>query len=88
MINNVILAGRFNGFDGDNKILLKMESLENHQIGKINIPYDLKDKIVNFIKENDVIGVKGYVEIDNIHNIIIVATKISFISSSQTKGSE
>ena len=88
MINNVILAGKFNGFDDENRILLKMESLENRQIIKVNIPNDLKDKIVNFIKENDVIGIKGYIELDDTHNIVIEATKISFISSNQTKGSE
>ena len=63
MINNVILAGKFNGFDDENRILLKMESLENRQNINLNIPNDLKDKIVNSIKENDVIGIKGYIEL-------------------------
>ena len=83
MINNVILTGRFKGFSNDNKLLLKMENLENHQIVKIDIADGLKDKIVEFIKENDVVGIKGYVELDNIHNIIIVATKITFLSNTK-----
>ena len=83
MINNVILTGHFKGFSDDNKLLLKMENLENHKIVKIDIADGLKDKIVEFIRENDVVGIKGYVELDSIRNIIIVATKITFLSSKQ-----
>lgn len=83
MINNVILAGHFKGFSDNNKLLLKMENLENHQIIKIDITNGLKDKIANFIKENDFVGIKGYIELDNIHNIIIIATKITFLSNKQ-----
>ena len=56
MINNVILTGRFKGFNDDNQLLLKIEVLENHQIVKIDITSDLKDKIVDFIKEEDIVG--------------------------------
>ena len=83
MVNNVILTGRFKGFSEDDKLLLKMNNSDNHQIIKINIADDLKDKIVKFIKEDDVVGIKGYMEIDNINNIIIIATKITFLSKKQ-----
>ena len=80
MVNNVILTGNFKGFSDDNKILLKLETLENHQIVKIDIVDNLKDKIAELIKKDDVIGIKGHIELDNVHNIIIVATKITFLS--------
>lgn len=80
MVNNVILTGNFKGFSDNNKILLKLETLENLQIVKINIVDNLKDKIAELIREDDVICIKGYIKLDNVHNIIIVATKITFLS--------
>ena len=50
MVNNVILTGHFKGFSDDNKILLKMEPLESHQIVKIDIADNVKEKILEFIK--------------------------------------
>ena len=80
MINNVILIGHFKGFSSNNKLLLKIEASENEQIVKINIASELKDKIVKFIKTGDVVGIKGFIELNNADNIIIVATKITFLS--------
>ncbi len=83
MINNFILTGHFKGFSNDDKILLKTENLGNHKIIKIDIANDLKDNIAKFIKENDFVGIKGYIELDNTHSIIIIATKITFLSNKQ-----
>lgn len=81
MINNVILTGHFKGFSNDNKILLKLDKLVNHQTVKINIANDLKGKIKEFIKDDDIVGIKGYIELDDNNSIIIVATKITFLSN-------
>ena len=37
------------------------------------------------IKENDLIGIKGYIEVDDLHRIIIIATKITFISNKKAQ---
>ena len=39
----------------------------------------------NIQKENDLISIKGYIEIDDLHRIIIVATKITFISNKKVQ---
>ena len=39
----------------------------------------------SLIKENDLISIKGYIEIDDLHRIIIVATKITFLSSKKAQ---
>ena len=83
MINNVILAGRFKGFSDNYHLLLKIESLENHKIVKIDISSDLKEKITDFVKEDDIVGIKGYIELDSVHKIIVVATRITFLSTKQ-----
>ena len=80
MINNVIIIGHFKGFSNDNKLLLKMEALENEQIIGIDIASELKDKIIKFIKDEDIVGIKGCIELNDTNNIIIVATKITFLS--------
>lgn len=81
MINIVILTGHFKGFSNDNKILLKLDKLVNHQTVKIDITNNLKEKIEEFIKDDDIVGIKGYIELDDNNSIIIVATKITFLSN-------
>lgn len=83
MINGVVLTGRFFGFNDDGKLLLKVENLQNRQIVKIDISEDTKTKICKFINEKDIIGIKGYIELDDISNIIIIASKITFLSDNK-----
>ena len=78
MINNVILTGHFKGFCDNDKLLLEIETFENHQIVKIDVASELKEKILNFIKEDDIVAIKGYIGPDNTDNIIIVANRITF----------
>lgn len=82
MVNNIILTGYFKGFNDDTKILLILETLENYQSVKIDIADSLKDKIAKFIRENDIVVIKVYIELDSIHSIIIVATRVTFLSKS------
>ena len=39
----------------------------------------------NYIKENDLISIKGYIEIDDLHRIIIVATKLLFYQAKKLR---
>lgn len=80
MINNVMLSGKYKGIENDS-LLLKIDSLENNQVARINISEDLKEKLENWLKIGDVIGIKGYIDIDDIHRIIVIATKIMFLSN-------
>lgn len=83
MINNVVLTGRFMGFNNDNDLLLKVDGLQNHQIVKIDISKELKVKLCEFVEENDIIGIKGYIELNSISNIKIIASKITFLSDNK-----
>jgi len=80
MTNTIILAGNYNGFDKNGNLLIKLECLKNNKIVKITIDDTLKNKILNFIRNNDVIGIVGSIELDRMNNIIIVATKVTFLS--------
>ena len=78
MVNSVVISGCFKGIENE-ELLLKVEGLENHQIVRINISKGFQKELDNYIKENDLIGIKGYIEVDDLHRIIIIATKITFI---------
>lgn len=79
-INNIVLTGYFIGFENDN-LLLKIDSCENHQIVKILINKLIRKEIKERFKVNDLIGIKGYIEIDDNNKAIIIATNISFLSN-------
>ncbi len=80
MINNIVLTGYFIGFENDN-LLLKIDSCENHQIVKILINKLIRKEIKKRIKVNDLIGIKGYIGIDDNNKAIIITTNISFLSN-------
>ena len=80
MINNIVLIGYFIGFENDN-LLLKIDSCENHQIVKILINKLIRKEIKKRFKVNNLIGIKGYIEIDDNNKAIIIATNISFLSN-------
>ena len=78
MVNSVVISGCFK-YIQNKELLLKVEGLENHQIVIINISKGFQKELDNYIKENDLMGIKGYIEVDDLHRIIIIATKITFI---------
>ena len=84
MVNSVVISGCYKGIEND-ELLLKVEGLENHQIVRIYVSKGLRDEITKHIKENDLIGIKGYIELDDVHRIIVVATKITFLSSKKAQ---
>ena len=78
MINNVVLSGCYKGFE-DNNLLLKIEGLENHQIVRIYINSSLKGELQKHLKIDNLVGIKGYIELDDIKRIIIIATIITIL---------
>ena len=44
-----MLSGQYKDIENDN-LLLKIDSLENDQVAKINISEDLKEKLENWLK--------------------------------------
>ena len=80
MINNVVITGRFREIK-NNELFLKYEESEKNQLIRINIPKGLQEELSKYIMEDDIIGIKGYLEVDDLQQIKIVATKITFLSS-------
>ena len=65
MVNSVVISGCFKGIEGE-ELLLKVEGLENHQIVRINISKGFQKELNSYIKENDLISIKRYIEIDDL----------------------
>ena len=80
MVNSVVISGCFKGIE-NKELLLKV----NVQKTRINISKGFQKELDNYIKENDLIGIKGYIEVDDFHRIIIIATKITFISNKKAQ---
>ena len=80
MINNIVLTGYYNGIEKSN-LLLKISVIGNHQIVKILINKSIRKEIEKRFKINDLVGIKGYISIDNVDKIIIIATNISFLNN-------
>lgn len=80
MINNIVLTGHYKGFDND-YLLLENDWIEKHQIFKVIIDNRLKDTISNSLKNDEAIGIKGYLELDETQQLVIKATKITFLSN-------
>lgn len=80
MINNVVITGRFREIK-NNELFLKYEESEKNQLIRIKIPKGLQEELSKYIMEDDIIGIKGYLEVDDLQQIKIVATKITFLSS-------
>jgi hypothetical protein len=88
MINSVVITGRFKRSKNNNELLLKIEGLENHQIVTIKTNSALSDKTKEYIMENDLVGIKGYIEINDDNNIVIIASKVTFLSGSKQKAQD
>lgn len=84
MVNDVIISGTFLGFDSDNKLLLKIDDSNNEKILKVFVSNLLKRKLLNYLNVNNLIGIKGYIDIDKHMNINIITTKITILSDKKS----
>lgn len=84
MVNSVVISRCFKGIEGE-ELFLKVEGLENHQIVRINILKGFQKELDKYIKKNNLISIKGYIEVDDLHRIIIIAAKITFISNKKAQ---
>ena len=83
-VNSVVISRWFKGIENE-ELLLKVEGLENYKIVRINILKGFQKELDNYIKENDLICLKGYIKVNDLQRIIIIATKITFISNEKAQ---
>ena len=75
-MNNYLITGIYKGMQ-NKSLLLDI----NNTIININVSIDLKNNILEFIKLDNLIGVKGYISFDNQKNISLTATKIFLLKT-------
>lgn len=78
MNNNLLLIGIYKGLN-NNHLLLEMTNNSNSKIIELKISKNLKKQILQFLDGDNLIGIRGYVEFNDI--IELVATKIFLLSN-------
>ena len=88
-MNNVILVGRITGFEGNEVTISVTRNYKNEDgiymsdLIPIHLGINIAEKMVDFCKIGDVIGVKGRLE--NRGEVVVMADKVSFISSKKSE---
>ena len=89
MVNSVMLVGRLVKLNNDIMTLLVNRNFKNENGEydsdeiKCVISGGLLDNVKEYVKNNDIVGVRGRLEIKE-DELIVIAEKISFLSSNKT----
>ena len=84
-LNQVIIVGKFQHISNHNNIIVKIISDKNNCIDIcIKTSKNIINTLRNNCKINDIIGIKGMINTDKKKNLIIYASKISFISNKKS----
>ena len=75
-MNNYLITGIYKGMK-NKSLLLEI----NNTIINIDVSFVLKNNILEFVKLDNPIGVKGYISFDNQKNISLTATKIFLLKT-------
>lgn len=75
-MNNYLITGIYKGMK-NKSLLLEI----NNTIINIDVSFALKNNILEFVKLDNPIGVKGYISLDNQKNISLTATKIFLLKT-------
>ena len=88
-MNNVILVGRITSFEGEEVTISITRNYKNEDgiymsdLVPIHLGINIAEKMVDFCKIGDVIGVKGRLE--NRGGVVVMADKVSFISAKKSE---
>ena len=88
-MNNVILVGRITRFEGEevtvsiNRNYKNEDGIYMSDLIPIHLGINIAEKMVDFCKIGDVIGVKGRLE--NRDGVVVMADKVSFISAKKSE---
>ena len=88
-MNNVILVGRITSFEGNEVIISVNRNYKNEDgiymsdLIPIWLSANIGEKMKDFCKIGDVIGVKGRIE--NRGEVVVMADKVSFISAKKSE---
>ena len=85
MINTVCLIGKLHSFKktDDNKccMIIKISNKDGDFSTPVYTSFDYSDSFINQLEEDMLIGIKGSIALDIDANVIIIANKLSFLSS-------
>ena len=92
MHDMVYLIGRVQSFKvtDDSKvcIFIKISNRDGDFTTPIYTSFDSNNSFFDLIGEGTLIGMKGFLSLDQNNNLIVVADKLSFLSSKKNEGDE
>lgn len=87
MQNFVCLIGRLQSFKktDDNKccMIIKLTNIDGDFSTPVYTNFDYNNSFINQLEEDALIAIKGFISLDIDANVIIVANKLSFLSSNK-----
>lgn len=90
MLNQLVIVGRFNGWKSKNVFLVTIISPKSKGTPKdedisFDVPFVCSDSLLeninSTVKEQDLVGVKGFFDLNSNNHIVLYADRISFLSS-------
>ena len=92
MHNMVYLIGKVQFFKQteDNKvcIIIKLSNRDGDFSTPIYTSFDSNNSFIDLIEEDALIGIKGFLSLDENNNLIVIADKLTFLSSKNNEGDE
>ena len=82
MINVGTIVGRYIAAIDDG-IVVRISSPKSQDVPVI-LRGNLKDRIREYLQEDDLVGIKYNIEVDNNFNVHLVADKVTFLSRKET----
>ena len=89
MLNQIVLVGRIKEIEDTYMIVAISRAYKNANgeydvdLVKINMSDNIAKNVKDYCEKGNLVGIKGKVETNDEGNIIIIAEKISFLSSSK-----
>ena len=83
-MNNVILIGKITSIGLNTISILPTAHNDNNMSIDIEVPDMIYENLISVCNEGDVVGVKGYLQVE-FGRIIIIGEKISFLSANNRR---
>ena len=89
MVNSIVFMGRIENFCEEKngiKLLISHRAEEGTFVVPVYMNFKPKKEIIDILEEDMLIAVKGHISLDKKNQVIIVADKISMLTSKKVEG--
>lgn len=89
MLNQAIIVGRLIEINEERKtIVVKSESKEETAFIPVTLPSKIYNNLKDYCRVDDILGIKGTLKTNDNQELIVVANKITFLTSKSNRNKE